>query len=131
MQENKKQEDNTQESVEYLQSDVYATVADYLPKLIRTANLVAGEFQEGEQEDTRDLFDQVVEGINWVLDVYNHSPSALYRGQGRGEKTQLEQMIQRLSQAISRNNKSEMANSLSEDMIPFLHAFHEEILLLR
>ena len=131
MQENKKQEDNTQESVEYLQSDVYATVADYLPKLIRTANLVAGEFQEGEQEDTRDLFDQVIEGINWVLDVYNHSPSALYRGQGRGEKAQLEQMIQRLSQAISRNNKSEMANSLSEDMIPFLHAFHEEILLLR
>ncbi len=131
MQENKKQEDNTQESVEYLQSDVYATVADYLPKLIRTANLVAGEFLEGEQEDTRDLFDQVVEGINWVLDVYNHSPSALYRGQGRGEKTQLEQMIQRLSQAISRNNKSEMANSLSDDMIPFLQAFHEEILLLR
>ena len=131
MQENKKQEDNTQESVEYLQSDVYETVADYLPKLIRTANLVAGEFLEGEQEDTRDLFDQVVEGINWVLDVYNHSPLALYRGQGRGEKAQLEQMIQRLSQAISRNNKSEMANSLSEDMIPFLQAFHEEILLLR
>lgn len=131
MQENSTQGNKKQESLEYLQREVYATAADYLPKLIRTANLVVSEFREAEQEDTRDLFDQVVNGINWVLDVYNHSPSSLYRGQESGEKEDLEKMVLRLSQAISRNNKSEMANSLSDDLIPFLQAFHEEILLLR
>lgn len=66
-----------------IQKEAYETAVDYLPKLIKTAALVAGEFEGEEQEDTKDLFNQVVEGINWILDVYNHSDSTLYRGGGK------------------------------------------------
>ena len=110
-----------------IQKEAYETAVDYLPKLIKTAALVAGEFEGEEQEDTKDLFNQVVEGINWILDVYNHSDSTLYRGGENGTKEELEEKIQRLSHAISKQNKNEMAKSLKEDMIPFLEQYLEEI----
>ena len=110
-----------------IQKETYETALDYLPKLIKTAALVAKEFQGEEQEDTKDLFNQVVEGINWILDVYNHSDSILYRGGEQGTKEELEEKIQRLSHAISKQNKQEMGNALTEDMIPFLEKYLEEI----
>ena len=37
-----------------IQKETYETALDYLPKLIKTAALVAKEFQGEEQEDTKD-----------------------------------------------------------------------------
>jgi len=112
---------------ELLQKEVYETAAQYLPRLIKTAETVVVEFEGEEQEDTKDLFAQVVEGINWILETYNNSDSKLYRGDENGTKEDLETKILRLSHSITTKDKVEMSKALSEDMIPFLELYQDEI----
>ena len=113
---------------ELLQKEVYETAAQYLPRLIKTAETVVTEFEGEEQEDTKDLFAQVVEGINWILETYNNSDSKLFRGDENGTKEDLEVRIQRLNNSITTKDKVEMSKALSEDMIPFLELYRNEIM---
>lgn len=104
--------------------EILKEVVNYLPVLIETAKEVSKELKGEKEEDTKELFNQVIDGINWALGMYYEVEPTIKDDSYTIQKDELENSIQQFAKAIELKIEENIAETMEEGMLPFLREFH-------
>lgn len=114
------EEKKTNEEIEQLTLETFTSMADYLPRLIPTLETLIHELREDMQEDTMELLDMAVNGINWVIEAYNATSEIVNRNSLRVDTVQMDQKIKEFGDAYQTKDYAKIADDLENMVIPFL-----------
>lgn len=106
-----------------MQKENLVSADEYLPRLIETAQTVSAELAGVQEEDTHDLFNQVIDGVNYVIEIFNGTLSLTNKERIVFNTDEVEEMIQTLSKAIIAKEDKQVAAAMQDGMIPFLQKF--------
>lgn len=106
-----------------MQKENLISADEYLPRLIETAQTVSVELAGEQEEDTHDLFNQVIDGVNYIIEIFNGTLSLTNKERIVFNTDEVEAMIQRLSNAIIAKEDKQVAAAMQDGMIPFLQKF--------
>ncbi len=116
-------EDNTMsnEELEAQQREALQSLIDYSPKLINGIKISAGELDGKRVEDTDEFLRKVVDGINWVLSVLNGCMSLINRDEILINKETANAAIVRFDETFKSGLDSQIAQSLTNDILPLIN----------
>lgn len=106
-----------------MQKENLISADEYLPRLIETAQTVSAELAGEQEEDTHDLFNQVIDGVNYIIEIFNGTLSLTNKDRIVFNTDEVEEMIQILSNAIIAKDDKRVAAAMQNGMIPFLQKF--------
>ncbi len=106
-----------------MQKENLISADEYLPRLIETAQTVSAELAGEQEEDTHDLFNQVIDGVNYIIEIFNGTLSLTNENRITFNTDEVEEMIQKLSNAIIAKDDKQVAVAMQNGMIPFLQKF--------
>ncbi|MBP3468239.1 MAG: hypothetical protein J6K26_01825 [Lachnospiraceae bacterium] len=108
-----------------VQKEVMQEAAEYLTRLIPAAEELKDEFCGELKEDSYDYLNMVVEGLNWVIQVYNGTKDEINSGTEQINSAEMDKKISAFGSAVISRNQQGIAKSLTEDVLPFLRKMKE------
>lgn len=109
-------------SVLGLQKEALGELVDYSEKIIRGTELVIRELRGGRREDTDELFNLVIQGINWEIEVFNNCESLINKDEQQIDKNKMAGAVSRLGKVLQEKDDIKIAACLEVDFLPFLRA---------
>jgi hypothetical protein len=103
-----------------LQREILEELNGYIGNLIDAVERVAGELKNGRHEDTDQLSNYVIQGINWVIEVFNNCEEIINRDEVRVDKSAMAKAVTRLGTGLREHEDVQVADCLEEDFLPFL-----------
>lgn len=113
-------EDNRQQQIEALQ-----VAHDYSKRLINGIKNVSEELRGNRLVDTDKYLNEVLNGINWIIEVTNATLSVLNEDEEVINKEQVNAAIGKLSSALSKKEDCAIAEALSNDVLSFVEAIEK------
>lgn len=107
------------------QIDALKMAADYMDKLIPSMEQVIGEIKGEQQDDTIDFLVQIIDGFNFVIEIYNATEQIMNGGEPIIDKSELEAVVGKLSDGFAKRDYVAIANYLDESIVPFLKAYRD------
>ena len=107
-----------------LTETIFAELVDYSPHIIDGTELVIREFREGKKPDTDEIFNLVIQGINWEIEVFNNCEETINRDETRVDKARMAQAVGRLGKVLAEKDGIPIAACLEVDFLPFLRTMH-------
>lgn len=98
---------------------------EYLEKLIPGMETLCGELKGDRQPDTDDFQKQCIDGLNWVIEIYNRTSDVMDTGKIHVEKQELNAKLMELGTAIKDKEDGKIAGILEDTVIPFLRDLRE------
>jgi hypothetical protein len=102
----------------------------YLPRLQRGLDEVATRFEEGRDAEAQSAFAQAIEGINWLIDVFNKScmllgisSAGLRSGRFEQDFEALRDALEALVAAMEAGKSMSLAYLIREKLLPAIDAF--------
>lgn len=123
--EQKKALEETVEHVKEIQIEALQTANEYLTKLIPSMEEVIGELKSEPKEDTADYLYQIIDGLNWVIEIFNGTISLINEKSTVMDKEKINQEVLRLSDAMVSKNFEQAATVLDSGILPFLNEFKQ------
>lgn len=105
-----------------LQKEAMNQLADYGEKIIPATELVIKELRTGKKEDTDELFNLVIQGINWEIEIFNNCENIINAESIKIDKTKMAQAVGRLGKVLQEKDNIKIAACLDVDFLPFLKA---------
>lgn len=105
------------------QIEALQMVVEYIKKLAPAFHDIAVELSGDKQDDTMDLLNQAIEGLNMVIEVFNATYSLLNEKEELFQKDVIEDKIGAMNKAISSRDDKEIAKAIEEGILPFITAF--------
>lgn len=118
--------DNQEMNAEELraqQIEALQTVNEYIEKLIPNMETVAEELSGEKQEDTDTFLKQIIDGLNWVIEVFNGTMSLINEERQIMDKDAINREVVQLSEALIDKNDQRTATVLESGIVPFLKEF--------
>ncbi len=114
--------DMNTEEMDYRSQQIEAlqVMVEYNEKLMKGIKTSAEEFGGERKSDTDEFFKQVIDGINWMLNVLNACLPFINEKQTVIDKDAANAVIKKLEAAIQGNDDAAKSRVLSEDMLPFV-----------
>lgn len=103
------------------QIEALKTAHEYIERLRNGIDSVILELREERKEDTEEFLDQVIKGINWVIQVTNGTASLINEKETYINKEETNEVIISLNNALTIKNELEVAEILEKGVIPFLN----------
>lgn len=103
-----------------LQKRVLEELIDYSPKIIAGTKQVIDELRVAKKKDTEDLFNLVVQGVNWEIEVFNNCEPLINSKGKRIDKGKMAKAVVRLSKVLQDKDDIKIAACLDVDFMPFL-----------
>lgn len=113
-------EDIRQQQLEALQA-----AGEYIGKLIPGMETVANELETGRKEDTEDFLKQCMDGLNWIIEIYNRITELLAEHEVVINKSEVNSSILLLGDALREKNDEKTALAIQSGVIPFLTKIKE------
>ena len=107
------------------QKEAMQEAAGYLSRLIPAAEGMTEEFKGELQEDSYDMLDMVVNGLNWVIQIYNGTKVVINKEQEQIDSKAMDEKILRFGTAYTDHDQSGIALGLEEAVLPFLRKMKE------
>ena len=111
------------EDLKTLQIESITFAVEYIPKLITAFRTIAEELKGNKKEDTFDLLNQAIEGLNVIIDIFNATSDIYHESEDVFNKEVIEQKIQNMNTALKEHDDEKTAISIETDIIPFLDVF--------
>lgn len=108
------------ENMRAQKTEALLVAKEYMEKLIPGMKTLCQELQGERKADTGDFQKQCIDGLNWIIEIYNRTSDIINADAVHIEKEELNSKILKLSEALKNKNDLEIANSLELDIIPFL-----------
>lgn len=103
-----------------VQKRIFEELTDYSPKIITGTKQVIDELRVGRKKDTDELFNLVVQGINWEIEVFN-SCEPLINSKGKKiDKAKMAKAVVRLGKVLQDKDDIKLAACLDVDFMSFL-----------
>lgn len=97
---------------------------DYSERLKRGMQTVAEAFRSNNRDaDIETLLKQCIDGLNWVIEIYNRTSDVLNEKEVLIQKEQVNESIQALSVALQADDGTKIADSFEDGVIQFLEEF--------
>lgn len=106
---------------EQLQREVLVELIAYSEKLIPAVQILVEEIRGDEKADTSEFLNEVINGINWEIEVYNQCAALLNSKSNYIDKKMMIAAVTSLGQSISSGNNAKVAECFEQDFIPFLN----------
>lgn len=103
-----------------LQKEALSELVGYSEKIIRAAKTVIEELRGNKKEDTDELFDLVIQGINWEIEVYNNCEDLINKDEQKIDKAKMVKAVTRLGKVLQEKDDIKIAACLDVDFLPFL-----------
>ena len=99
------------------QQDLLKELYNYSATIIPGTETLIAELRHNRQSDTDELFNLVIQGINWEIEVFNNCEDLINRDKGR-----MASAVGRLGKVLQEKDDIKLAASLEVDFLPFLKA---------
>lgn len=109
------------ESIREQKLEALQAVSEYLQKLIPGMETLCKELREERKPDTDDFQKQCIDGLNWVIEIYNRISDVLNMDNTNFDKGSINAGISELGNAIKDKNDIKIADALEQKVIPFLY----------
>ena len=101
------------------------TAGEYLEKLIPGIGTLCGELRGDRKPDTDEFQKQCIDGLNWVIEIYNRITDVVDMEKIHTEKQELNAKLIELGAAIRDREDEKIANILEDAVVPFLSDLEE------
>ncbi|MGN0435630.1 MAG: hypothetical protein ACI4D8_03260 [Wujia sp.] len=105
-----------------LQKDTLKALGDYSDNIILGTETLVEELRGTEKDDTDELFNLVITGINWEIEVFNNCEELINKDEMLVDKSKMAGAVSRLGKVLKEKDNIKVAACLSVDFIPFLKA---------
>ncbi len=105
-----------------LQENIIKELYEYSPKIIMGTEEVITELRETRQKDTDELFNLVIQGINWEIEVFNNCEAVINKDSQQVDKAKMANAVVRLGKVLQEKDDIKIAACLEVDFLPFLRA---------
>lgn len=95
-------------------------VGEYLEKLIPGMKTLCDELKGDRQPDTDDFQKQCIDGLNWVIEIYNRISDVIDMEKLHITKQKFNESLGELGTAIKEKEDAKIAEVLERAVIPFL-----------
>lgn len=109
------------EEREQLQREVLKELISYSDNLIPALQTLIEELRNEELEDTNVFLNDVINGINWEIEVFNQCASLINAKSSYIDKKSMITAVKNLGISLSSGNKLLVADCLEADFLPFLN----------
>lgn len=106
---------------EQLQLEVLQELIKYSEKLIPAVSAMIEELRGNEQSDTGEFLNEIINGINWEIEVYNQCAPLLSASSSYIDRKAMITAVTNLGQSLGSGNNQQVAACLEEDFLPFLN----------
>lgn len=106
---------------EQLQREALQELIQYSAKLIPAVQTIIEELQGNEQADTGEFLNEVINGINWEIEVYNRCAALINSKSSYIDKKAMIVAVTNLGQSLGSGHNQQVATCLEEDFLPFLN----------
>lgn len=113
--------DNLQEE----KKEALKAAGEYLEKLITGIGTLCRELRGDRQPDTDEFQKQCIDGLNWVIEIYNRITDVVDVEKMHTEKQELNASLMELGAAIRDKEDEKIARILEEAVVPFLSDLKE------
>lgn len=110
------------QSIEELQKSALSALVEYSSRLINGTEIVIGELRGDKKSDTEELFNLVIQGINWEIEVFNKCEDLINRDNIQIDKNKMADSVVRLGKIMQEKDEIKLAACLDVDFLPFLRA---------
>jgi hypothetical protein len=105
------------------QLEALQTAADYIMKLVPAFKELVEELSTDKKEDTIDFLNQAIEGLNFIIEIFNATLPMLNEKEELFQKDVIEEKIQAMNHAIEARDDVATATAIEDGIIPFLEIF--------
>lgn len=106
---------------EFLQKDALRELITYSNHLIPALQVVIKELREDIHEDTNSFLGEVINGINWEIEVYNQCVSLFNEKGSYIDKKMMITAVKNLGKVLDSGDCRKIADCLEQDFLPFLN----------
>lgn len=103
-----------------LQNEALKQLIDYSDNIIKATKLVITELRNAGQDDTEELFNLVIQGINWEIEVFNNCEQLINKDSICVDKSKMASAVGRLGVVLQEKDDIKIAACLEVDFLPFL-----------
>lgn len=113
-----------------LQYKILSELIDYSDKLIKGTEEVVKELRGARKNDTDELFNLVIQGINWEIEVFNNCEALINKDDQKIDKAKMATAVERLGKVLQEKDDIKIAACLDVDFLPFLRVMEFAALLV-
>lgn len=100
-------------------------LGEYLEKLIPGMKTLSEELKGDRQPDTDDFQKQCIDGLNWVIEIYNRVSDVIDSEKINAAKQEFNNRLGELGTAIREKEDAKIAELIETAVIPFLEDLKE------
>lgn len=104
-----------------LQYDVLKELISYSENLIPALGEIIQELKGEGKEDTDDFLNEVINGINWEIEVYNQCAALINERSNYIDKKAMINAVKNLGASLASGDRQIVAICLEEDFLPFIN----------
>ena len=102
---------------------------DYSERLKRGMQTVAEALHTNNRDaDIETLLKQCIDGLNWVIEIYNRTCDVLNEGGIQIQKEQMNLCVMELSAALKEDDGAKIADCFEDGVISFLEEFCQAVI---
>lgn len=109
------------EDREVLQREVLKELIAYSDNLIPALQTIIEELRGNQKEDTNEFLNEVINGINWEIEVYNQCASLINEKSSYIDKKVMIAAVKSLGESLSGGENLQIADCLEQEFLPFLN----------
>lgn len=113
------------EKINQQKIDALSMASEYMDKLIPSMETVVSEIKGEMKDDTVDFLMQIIDGFNFILEVYNATEDVINGEEVLINNDALEETISSLSNGFSKKDYAKIAEDLEAAIVPFLKVYNE------
>ena len=103
-----------------VQKEIFKELRAYSHHIIDGTETLIGELRDNRKPDTDELFNLVIQGINWEIEVFNNCEDLINRDGQQIDKGHMASAVVRLGKVLQEKDDIKLAASLEVDFLPFL-----------
>lgn len=105
-----------------LQKEIIKELSDYSDKIITGVDTVITELRGDKANDTDELFNLVIQGINWEIEVFNSCEALINEDRVIIDKNKMAESVVKLGKILKEKDDIKIAACLEVDFLPFIKA---------
>lgn len=111
------------EDIRAQQIEALETGIAYVQKLIPATREILPELRGEEKEDTTDFLNQILDGVNFLIEIVNATLCLINEKEMILNKDGIEEKVQQLNNALQEKDNVKVAAALEEGMLPFMEIY--------
>lgn len=113
------------EGIRQQQIEAIEELKNYNERLVKAVREIIIELKGEDRPDTEDFLKQIVEGINWEIQVVNGTLDYINEDEKLLDKEQFNQAVLNHNEAINTKDDTKLAESFEVNILPYLLKLEE------